>query len=228
MVGLQGVLVGLARFEDEASGRQAPSPRSDERLEWSSPPVKLILSRPYIISLLTDNIEIHDMVTLSSLQKIRLTSGPAQTPISNAQDMTISDLGCGRAFLYAVTLEQVNFFKMVPLAVQVESLIQAGLFQEALSIVTVTGNQQLQKELADMNLFLADIYFQYATSLHQKGDFDGAVNNFMKAKAKPSEVISLFPDFVSASLYAAYRFLKLMYLIYFLGCHFIFVNVVWI
>jgi hypothetical protein len=84
-------------------------------------------------------------------------------------------------------------------------LVQSGLFQEALSIISTAGSQQLFDELADLNLFVPDIYYQYGSSLHQKGDFDGAVSNFIKAKAKPSDVIALFPDFVSASLYAAFR-----------------------
>jgi len=113
------VVVGLSAFQEDISVRPTAVPRTEERMEWSSPPVMLLHSVPYIISLLIDSIEIHDMVTLSSLQKLRLTSSPAQTPISNAQDMCISDLGGGRAFLYVVTLDQANLFKMVPIATQV-------------------------------------------------------------------------------------------------------------
>lgn len=61
-----------------------PPPRADERLEWSSLPIALQLQKPFIVSLLKDCVEIHDLVTLSMLQRLNLTSAPALTPINNA------------------------------------------------------------------------------------------------------------------------------------------------
>lgn len=126
------MLVDLASYEPQhlAPRRRGPPPRADERLEWSSPPIALILSLPFIITLLSDAIELHDISTLSALQKIRITTPPPTlSPISNAQHMCVSDLGCGRVYLYVCSPDQVKvsvIFRCFRYACNVTSRIYTG------------------------------------------------------------------------------------------------------
>ena len=194
--GIQGALVDLHQYEPGHT--VAPPPRSDERLEWTAAPISVHLCMPYIISLQADGIEVHDVVTLSSLQRIRLT------PITNATCMWTCEVGENREYFYAFSPDQLNAFKMVPLAAQVDSLLQGGMYQDAINVCAACRSPRLDAELAAYNIHVPEIHHQFANALHAKGDFEGAINNFIPARTKASDVIALFPDFISASLYAAF------------------------
>ena len=124
----QGLLLDLQAYElhDNTQRSGPPPPRADERLEWSAVAISLHLSLPYIISLENDGIEIHDVVSLASLQKLRLTSSsPAMVPITNAISLSLSDVGGGRLYLYGFGPDQINVFRMIPLAVQIDRFVHS-------------------------------------------------------------------------------------------------------
>ena len=158
-------------------------------------------------------------------------------------DLSIVSGGAvGGQYVFVTAPDQINVFKMVPIAMQVSALVQAGQFESALDTASLLMNSpvfhaQLSNEY---DLSIADIHEQFALSLHQKvilpdsassdhymhttnrlnhyivaphrypyqGDFEGAVSNYISARTKPAEVISLFPDFIPASLHTAYSSLS--------------------
>jgi len=50
---------------------------------------------------------------------------------------------------------------------------------------------------------VAGIHEKYATALFQKGDFEGAMTNYIAAKASPIVLLRRFPDLVPSALHAA-------------------------
>ena len=163
------------------------------------------LSMPYIVSLEADAVEIHDAVSLSSLQRVRLATNTAQaSPITNATCMGFSELSGDKSYFYLFSADHVNVFKMVPIFSQIRTLVGSGLFQEALDIYAVCRSPKLDAELASCDLYATEIHSQFAQALHTQGDFEGSVKNFISARTKAADVIALFPDFISATLYAAF------------------------
>lgn len=53
------------------------------------------------------------------------------------------------------------------------------------------------------DISMKQIHEQYAFSLHQKGDFEGAISQYIAAETSPARVIALFPDLIPNSLIVA-------------------------
>jgi hypothetical protein len=110
------------------SGISSSYGTSEERIEWVSPPISVQIMNPYLLSLLTDSsVEIHELATLSSIQRIQISS-PSPHNLSLAiccEDYQKFIGGQPSNFLYHAYLcngEQLSVLRMVPLANQVNSL----------------------------------------------------------------------------------------------------------
>lgn len=184
---------------------QSPSTAlSSMRLEWQSSPVSIHYMNPYIFSLLQDSVEIHDSITLSSLQRIPI---PVQTSSIAASFSTSSssmlsftackvDLGMGIEHAYVSTGDQVFVFRMIPLPAQVMNLLDAYQFEEAINLCTLCiANPQMRE------IDIAGVHEKYALSLFQRGDFDSSIHHYIKAKSTPQKVLTLFPDLVPVVFY---------------------------
>lgn len=53
--------------------------------------------------------------------------------------------------------------------------------------------------MADIDV--RSIHEKYGTVLYQKGDFDGAIVNYLSAESDIVDVLSLFPEFIPQSLF---------------------------
>jgi hypothetical protein len=82
-LGLQGVVLELSKVL--AGQSFSFGTLNEERLEWSSPPLSCQVSTPFLLSVLNDGIEIHDLKTLTVLQKI-LVPSPSPHVISLYSD----------------------------------------------------------------------------------------------------------------------------------------------
>lgn len=95
----------------------------EERLEWSSAPLSCSLLNPFIVSALSDSsIEIHDLATFMSLQRIMISSpSPHILSVSVCCEETLKNHPSPN-FAYHVFVcngEQLSVLKMIPLHVQV-------------------------------------------------------------------------------------------------------------
>lgn len=84
-------------------------------MEWSSAVVDVEVQMPFIVSLISDAIEIHDVGTLSLLQRI---------PLIGAVSLSTSGFTGGRSRskglgIFASTQDQLFHFSMIPINVQV-------------------------------------------------------------------------------------------------------------
>ena len=191
-VGIQGVLV-------DVFGSGVVS--NDERLEWSNVPISAHIGSTFIISMVQgDVIEIHDVGSLQSLQKLKC--GGSSSPLTGLCVLDIGAGGVGGAAAdsvvsaggtaYITTPDTVQILEMIPLHIQVTRLVEKGELEDALSICHVNkGNTSLFEEID-----LSSIHEKFGSVLYQKGDFDGAVDNYLAADSDIMDVFALFPDLI--------------------------------
>lgn len=79
--GVQGLVFDLLKITTTFSATAILG----ERLEWSAPPFLSNYMHPFIVSVLNDSLEVHDVVSLAALQKIAL---PVLTPSSTFTSST--------------------------------------------------------------------------------------------------------------------------------------------
>jgi MinD-like ATPase involved in chromosome partitioning or flagellar assembly len=199
--GNQGLIFDLYKL----LASQAPSTAlSSTRLEWSSSPVSIHYMNPFIFSILSDSIEIHDSMSLASLQRIPIpvpTSSLTSSFSSSVSNM-LSFSSCkvdpaiGLEHAYVSIGDQVFVFRMTPLPAQIMTLLDAYRFEDAINLCALClANPQIR------DIDVAGVHEKYALSLFQKGDFDMAIQHYIKAKATPQKVLILFPDLVPVVFY---------------------------
>jgi hypothetical protein len=187
-IGTQGVVV------DVLGGTGV----SDERLEWATPPVASHAAVPFILTLLLDSIEVHDIGTLTSLQRIRFVTPAFPTSMSPIDSMPGTPSSS-----YVSAADSVVVLTMVPLSTQVMRLVESGNFEDAIALATscLSYGGQTSAQLADIDI--RSIHERYGSVLYQKGDFDGAVVNYLSAESDLVDVLTLFPEFVPQTLLSA-------------------------
>jgi hypothetical protein len=89
------------------------------RLEWSSPVASLFLQMPFLISFLTDAVEIHDIGTLMCLQRIPSAGALCVSPCAFAGARN-RNRGFG---MFVSTADALSHFSMVTLPQQVPALV---------------------------------------------------------------------------------------------------------
>lgn len=131
-LGLQGVVLDTAKILAGASF--AFGNASEERLEWSSQPVSAVVANPFIVTLLSDAVEIHDIGTLHTLQKIQITSSSPHVlsmcscfidvaaPVGNSSSYAAGGLTASSQCVFLCNGEQLSALKMIPIMNQVTPL----------------------------------------------------------------------------------------------------------
>ncbi len=105
---------------------------SEERLEWAAQPISSSVVNPFIVSLLGDMVEIHDLGSLQSLQRVQITSPSPHllsicvghveavpTPFSNvAINPSNAAHPSTSQCVFLCNGEQLSVLKMIPIANQ--------------------------------------------------------------------------------------------------------------
>ncbi|CAM9684429.1 unnamed protein product [Pylaiella littoralis] len=153
----------------------------EERLTWSAPPLSVCLSTAFFVAALPRQVEVHDLASLAPLQTFDL---------SGATCMTTCPVGGGKGDLtYVATASSVNLLKLIPIEFQVETLAEAGSYEDALSLCAMCKDMSV---LGSVNVL--NIHERYAYDLFSWGDYEGAVGHFLVAETPVDHVLSLFPS----------------------------------
>lgn len=163
-----------------------------DRIEWSTPPLSLHLLVPYIVTLQEGGVEIHDPVSLNSLQKISFPR--CESPCLCT---ALASPGDEQAF-FNTGDNQLFALKMIPLSAQISDLMEAGSYEVAINLCAMT---QASGQLRDVDV--CQIHEKYAMTLFHKGDFKGAMSNYISAKTTPLVLLRRFPDLVPVALHAS-------------------------
>jgi len=168
-----------------------------ERVEWSAAPLAARAAAPFnLVSLLSSNVvEIHDMASLNVLQTISIadTLGMA-LPSGASLCMNICKARKSEEHVFVSTGDKIAAYTMIPVPNQIMSLTADGHYEEALELYNLSP-----KEGSVLDVQIFKIHAMYAHVLHGKGDFEGAIHNFISAQSNPAAVLSLFPEFVPAA-----------------------------
>lgn len=121
-LGNQGIVVGLDNLM--IGFPNVTLTGSEERIEWPSSPTAIQILNPYLLSLLSDSsVEIHELATLTSIQRIQISSTPHGLSIAACiEDHHKLIGGQPSGFVNHVYLcngEQLSVLRMVPIANQV-------------------------------------------------------------------------------------------------------------
>lgn len=184
-IGLQGILLDL---KGKMTGLVS-NLSYEERMEWASPPISTHIVSPFILSLLQDSVEIHDMISLTSLQRISISCSP-----NTSMSLCPCSFGSGLEHAYLSVGDQISFLKMVPLSTQVQTLVETGLFEEAINLCSLSPN-------VSQDIDIHRIHEKFAVSLFQKGDFEGAITHYISAETNVVNVIIQFPDLIPTQLH---------------------------
>lgn len=119
---MQGVLVGTESVLSGASF--AYGSQNEERIEWVAPPVAVHILNPFLLSVLSDSsIEIHEIATLTSIQKIQISSpSPHVLSLAVCSDDLYRNGSAPSSFqnhAYICNGEQLSVLRMIPLSSQV-------------------------------------------------------------------------------------------------------------
>lgn len=106
----------LVKSSTSSKGTYEVSHDEASRLEWSAPVQSVVLQMPFIISYVTDGIEVHDMDNLICLQRIAIPGAVSLTASSFVGMGRNRNRGFG-AFIG--TSEQLQHFTMISLPQQV-------------------------------------------------------------------------------------------------------------
>ncbi len=123
-LGLQGILLNTECVLSGASftfGSQ-----NEERIEWTAPPTSIHILNPFLLTLLSDSsVEIHEMATLTSIQKLQISSpSPHALSLAICTDDSRSNSSSSifQNHAYLCNGEQLSVLRMIPLSNQVRKL----------------------------------------------------------------------------------------------------------
>lgn len=175
-----------------------------DKLEWSSTPLASLSSpyhAPFLISLLQNAIEVHDLSATGSLTAAQRIFFPS--PIAACA----CDLAGPRPCWFVASTDSIVVLRMIPLVNQITSMGQAGQYEEALSLLaacTVPIQSHSIWEVGLKQRALGSVISEndekqlrrrFALSLFQRGDFEGSISQHILADTPPIELLEHFPEF---------------------------------
>ena len=112
---------------------------------------------------------------------------------SNTFSFTSCDIdpSNGIEYGYICNSEVIFVLRMTPISSQIKYLEEACHFEEAICLYNICINNPQLREVNILRL-----HENYGLHLFQKGDFENAINNFIKAEVDPLKIIAKFPDMV--------------------------------
>ena len=177
---------GAAGLVFAATGEAGELVVQDERFAWSEPPMDVVAAGPFLLSLNTRCVEVHDATSQHLVQTIAFTHGVA---------MSVCGLGRGGGDqVLCATAGSIVGLRMLPLGVQVEELVAAGVYEDALNLCAAVQDKELMGDIDEQG-----IHERFAHVLYSRGDFEAAVEQYVKARTPPLAVLSLFPALLPPS-----------------------------
>lgn len=144
---------------------------------WSECPVSLEHDPPYLLSLLSNHVEIRTIEPRIHVQNINLTKPKFITTCSNRGQIIVAS----HSYVWCLT--------SVPINQQINSLLKGKHFELALDLVNLMNDanedkQKLKHQIQNL----------YAFHLFCDHKFKDSMDIFLQLGTDPSHVIGLFPD----------------------------------
>ncbi|PWN43824.1 hypothetical protein IE81DRAFT_321996 [Ceraceosorus guamensis] len=180
------------------------SPARREAIEWPSVPDDFVFARPYVMGLLPaqgghpPNLVIRSGQTLAQVQSIPLPlprTDASSASIPAGSHAVLTTAGPKNAFVG--TAEGAIFaLRMRPWKMQVEELIKAQAYGEALS--TLEGVDEVH--LPDKPERKAYVEALWALDLFKAKCYDESLEHFLELDVNPCKIVALYPHSVAGNL----------------------------
>ena len=168
------------------------TPLGRRQIPWSIAPEAVDYSYPYILALQTakGTLEIRNPETLTLLQKISLPSA-SQFHVPKPHVDTVLN---GKGFFVASD-RTIWHLKVLDYDEQINTLVEIGRLDEAISLVDILEESMLSNKAARMK----EIKMMKAHNLFDQRKFRDAIDLFTDISASPDQVIRLFPPFIAGT-----------------------------
>eukprot|EP00946_MAST-07B_sp_MAST-7B-sp1_P005335 g5335.t1 len=184
----------------------SPSRKPDEHLDWSSIPSDACCLHPYIVALVNNSVQIHNLSTLQLAETVPLSGCKSlcltRLPFAGAKsDESIAGPGL-RTILIAAS-SSVHAFYVLPLGRRIEQLLSTKQYEAALMLCDVCGDSAERKAQMSDEVFSAllnKIHMGFAEHLFRERKFSRAREEFFAAECDPRVVLALFPDLLPEGL----------------------------
>ncbi|XP_072931702.1 vam6/Vps39-like protein [Epargyreus clarus] len=146
-------------------------------IKWNEAPVAVAWEEPYILGLLQDQIVVQTVEpplfiqTLSELNKARLI------------------YRCKRGLIFVASIGQVWCLSAVDVMKQIQQLLKDKQFQIAIDLTKLSECTEEEKKQA-----IHSIQKLFAYELFDSKKYTESMNEFIKLKTDPADVIKLFPE----------------------------------
>jgi hypothetical protein len=148
-------------------------------IQWEDCPTALAYSHPYVIALTPNNVEIRHFATGTLAQRI---------PFKNAHFVAQKDA------VFVASQTSLRKMTLLPLQEQVRELVSKKMFQEALSLVDQSRDEDWPSGAKERTHHLSETHTRYAYHLFNQAKYQEAMYFFQQSKCDPKQIISLFTE----------------------------------
>jgi hypothetical protein len=176
-------------------------------INWTTSPNDLVVHFPYVMSLQSEQIEVHSTFSWKMYQRIPLftsvssqstTSGSSQSNPNQVTNLTglrgfvtrnTALVGFEEMFVLAYSEKAVYAFFAPSYPVQAEALVNSGNIEEGLFLL-----EQTCDELREYPKLVIQLQTTAAWTRFKSGDWKRAIVHFSNAKCSPSDIVPSFPS----------------------------------
>eukprot|EP00026_Physarum_polycephalum_P001849 Phypoly_transcript_01852.p1 GENE.Phypoly_transcript_01852~~Phypoly_transcript_01852.p1 ORF type:complete len:921 (+),score=179.80 Phypoly_transcript_01852:230-2992(+) len=162
-------------------------------LTWTNTPVAIGYYQPYLLSLQSKAIEIHNVHNQSQVQTLNFPNNTTLEIMSDARgELVLVSTASSPASIYALV--------PIPVQIQVENLLKLGLIDDALNLFRVTWEREAARAEAteaDYNRELAKIHESAGMLLLQELNCKPAFMHFNQSSIDPRVLIYLVPGLLA-------------------------------
>jgi hypothetical protein len=153
-------------------------PTRKEPIVWSAPPEAICYHHPFILAMLPNGIEVRNKETRSLTQMTKFAKGTLMTR---------------KQHLFAASLTAITYLAAVPLVQQVDELVMATRFKEAVALVESSHASNWDDEAA-REAKKTELHTLFSYHLFNTAEYQEAMRYFHLTNCNPRQILSLFPD----------------------------------
>lgn len=197
-------------------------PTRRDGIDWTVVPEEVLYVKPYVLSILPPSagrqlpanplLQVRSASTLVAVQTLPF---PPATEVStfsiksgnypSVRHLTSSTGNKPPLYVKVTPTERgalekdgssIWCLEMKSWGKQVDELVEAGEFQEALALLN-SVDEVLLEDKQERRVYIESLY---AVSLFSKGQYSEAINHFLELDTNPARVIALYPAFISGPL----------------------------
>ena len=178
-------------------------PHRQETLSWSAIPTDVACLHPYILTLMPNKIDVHNLSTLKVAESIAVAGCRAMHlttfPIGGGALGALDGTGTThrpRKRLSTMLVSSgttIHSFHMVPLPVRLDQLLSSRQYDDALVLCALSRGKDEEMDRAEHVAKEHTIHLSYAHHLYTTRQFTQSRHEYLLSDCDPRVVLALFP-----------------------------------